>query len=144
MIIDTMKLVPIIAAVLIGITTSIAVAEEVNKDFIIGGYLPDYRSYINVNTSAIHLTDLMIFSLTPEAILQYKTSSVGGACCLSSHHFDQARKAKAYKQQEINGHPDLRLLLTVGGGGRSNGFDNIVSGSSQVQFDFVEALAHVW
>ena len=139
-----MKLVPIIiATLLVGITTSIA--EEV-KDFIIGGYLPDYRSYINVNASAIHLTDLMIFSLTPEAILQYKTSSVGGACCLSSHHFDQARKAKSYKREHnIDGrHPDLRLLLTVGGGGRSNGFDNIVSGSSQVQREFVEALAHVW
>ena len=124
--------------------------------FIVGGYLPDYRSYINVNSTAIYLTDIMLFSLTPEPILQYDAAiksggdtpsddNTSGGCCLSSHHYEQIRKAKSYKREQqlhqrdnVN---DLRLLLTVGGGGRSNGFADFVVNR---QHEFVNGLVQLW
>ena len=123
--------------------------------FIVGGYLPDYRSYINVNSTAIYLTDIMLFSLTPESILQYDAAiksggdtpsdDNSGGCCLSSHHYEQIRKAKSYKREEqlqqrdnVN---DLPLLLTVGGGGTSNAFADFVVNH---QNEFVNGLVQLW
>ena len=123
--------------------------------FIVGGYLPDYRFYINVNSTAIHLTDIMLFSLTPESVLKYHAaikagdnpSPDSGGCCLSSNHYEQIRKAKSYKreqqqqpqqQDDVN---DLRLLLTVGGGGRSDGFAEFVENR---QNEFVNGLVQLW
>ena len=63
------------------IVTVRASTRALDKDdapFIVGGYLPDYRSYINVNSTAIHLTDIMLFSLTPESILQYDAAINAG------------------------------------------------------------------
>ncbi|KAL3805782.1 hypothetical protein HJC23_007743 [Cyclotella cryptica] len=103
-----------------------------DKTFVLAGYLPEYRSYINVNETSIHLTDLMLFSVTPEAVM----SSDG--CCLSSDHYDLIRKARSYKMEENN--EVLRLLVTIGGAGRSNGFANIVGGNVQLQGKFVNEL----
>ena len=124
--------------------------------FIVGGYLPDYRSYINVNSTAIHLTDIMLFSLTPESVLKYHaaikagdnpSAADSGGCCLSSNHYEQIRKAKSYKReqqqllQQRDNVDELRLLLTVGGGGRSDGFaDSVVNR----QNEFVKGLVQLW
>lgn len=64
---------------------------------IIAGYLPEYRSYINVNNSAPFLTDLILFSVAPDN--QGKISS----CCLESRHFEQARQARDHKKKSFPG-----------------------------------------
>ena len=107
-----------------------------DEPFVLSGYLPDYRSYINVNATAIHLTDLMLFSVTPETILS------NDGCCLSSDHYDLIRKARSYKMEEKN--EVLWLLVTVGGAGRSNGFAEIIGGNAQLQGKFVDGLIKLW
>ena len=108
-----------------------------------------------MNSTAIYLTDIMLFSLTPESILQYDAAiksgdtpsdDNSGGCCLSSHHYEQIRKAKSYKreQQQLKQRDnvnDLRLLLTVGGGGRSNGFADFVVNHRN---EFVHGLVQLW
>jgi GH18 family chitinase len=82
--------------------------------FSIGGYLPDYRFYINVNDTATKISDLILFSLQPSK------NGVDLPCCLDRHHFDIARQAVAHKRKMNEG--ALRLWITVGGGGRSTEF----------------------
>ena len=118
-----------------------ASATDVDKDsFVIGGYLPDYRTYINTNATATHLTDLMLFSLTPESVMKQHTR---GGCCLSSDHYDKVRQARSFKN-ELQQSKQIRLLLTVGGGGRSDGFGEIVTGSSETQHQFIKKLVQLW
>ena len=123
------------------------VAVRCDDDFVVGGYLPDYRTYININATAPHLTDLMLFSLTPESVLQYASPESGKSsevCCLSSDHYDQIRKAKAYKKDHVlKKDENLRLLLTVGGGERSKGFEDVVMGSTHLKEKFVKGLVKV-
>ena len=68
-----------------------------DEEFVVAAYLPEYRFYINTNHTAPHLTDLILFSLAPD------NEGNLGPCCLEPHHFDQARQARAYKQQELPG-----------------------------------------
>lgn len=42
----------------------VACSYATTEEFIVAGYLPDYRSYINMNVTSLHLTDVMLFSLT--------------------------------------------------------------------------------
>ncbi len=46
---------------------------------------------------------------------------------------------KMKKQNEV-----LRLLITVGGAGRSGGFERITRGSLEVKSEFVDALVNLW
>jgi GH18 family chitinase len=87
---------------------------KADDSFSIGGYLPDYRFYINVNDTATKLSDLVLFSLQPSK------NGVDFPCCLDNHHYDIARQAVAHKRT-INDE-DVRLWITVGGGGRSTEF----------------------
>lgn len=82
--------------------------------FSFGGYLPDYRFYINANDTAAKLSDLILFSLQPTK------NGIDFPCCLGNYHYDIAREAAAYKNDQNGGH--LRLWITVGGGGRSAEF----------------------
>jgi len=104
---------------------------------VVAGYLPDYRAYIDINAAAIHLTDLMLFSMTPESILQQSSSSSPGRCCVSSEHYAKVREARSYARQHSK---KMRVLLTIGGGGRSNGFREVVTGKSEIQRRFLENL----
>ena len=149
-----MRLLLLVLLIVTVIRASTRALDKDDAPFIVGGYLPDYRSYINVNSTAIHLTDIMLFSLTPESILQYDAAiksgdtpsdDNSGGCCLSSHHYEQIRKAKSYKREQLQQRRDnvnnLRLLLTVGGGGRSNGFADFVV---DFQNEFVNGLVQLW
>ena len=72
--------------------------------------------------------------------MKYKSSSATSSCCLSSDHFDKIRSARAYKRQERD--QTIRLLVTIGGGGRSNGFNDVL-GKSNTQAQrklFLDAL----
>lgn len=85
-------------------------------DLKVAGYLPDYRFYIDVNQTALHLTDLYLFSINVDPSLGDKMLN---SCCLSDDHLLKAKQAAAYKR-EISGRR-LALWLTIGGGGRSDG-----------------------
>lgn len=85
---------------------SVVSAED---NFVVAGYLPDYRFYINLNATAPHMTDLILFSLEPSTSLSLKRS-----CCLGSDHYQKAREAQAYyvrRQQESTG----RWISGIGG-----------------------------
>jgi hypothetical protein len=87
------------------------------KDIILGGYLPEYRDYIQVNQSAAFLTDLYLFSASPSAGMGDKQLNY---CCLHDRHYDIARQARAYKGEIGAG--QLRVWITIGGAGRSDHF----------------------
>jgi len=120
-----------------------AAEAEGDDEFIVAGYLPDYRAYINVNATSLHLTDVMLFSLTPEAVIRHSESSSAGGCCLSREHYTLLRKARSYKllQQTKS---RMRMLITIGGGGRSDGFGEIVTGSSSTRHEFLQRLIKIW
>ena len=121
----------------------VACSYATTEEFIVAGYLPDYRSYINMNVTSLHLTDVMLFSLTPEAVTRYSESSSAAGCCLSEKHYALLREARSYKLLEQS-KSRLRLLITIGGGGRSDGFGSIVTGSSSTKRHFLEELTKLW
>jgi hypothetical protein len=106
-------------------------------DLIISGYLPDYRSYINVNASSMYLTDIMLFSLSPETLM-----GTSDGCCISKDQYDLIREARSYKMEQQN--KRLRLYLTIGGAGRSDGFAEVIGGNSELQETFVNKLIQLW
>ncbi|GMI16124.1 hypothetical protein TrLO_g4854 [Triparma laevis f. longispina] len=81
--------------------------------FVVAGYLPEYRFYIDVSEASSHLTDLILFSIAPEhdGSLQY---------FISEDNLRAARKAK-------HDNPGLRTIVSVGGGGRSKYFNSVAS-----------------
>ena len=81
-----------------------------DSDFGLGGYLPDYRIHgYNVNASALHLTDWLLFSIQP-----HKSGMVTGVCCVQPDHFEVIQTGK----KEYN--PSLNLWVTIGGAGRAD------------------------
>jgi GH18 family chitinase len=112
-------------------------------DFVIGGYLPDYRFYINLNqTLSAGYTDVYLFSVDPikvqgETILE-------GNCCLNDAQMKQIEAARVYYNEQVRMRQESvqsgnkatasdetdnivqsafpRLWLTLGGAGRSSGF----------------------
>jgi len=109
-----------------------------SSSFAIAGYLPDYRFYINVNETAPYLTDLMLFSVSPPATFSASTK-LTQSCCLDEGKFEVAREARAYKLRQNPQGPKLKLWVTVGGGGRSNGFASLWKNEKQLGL-FIQAL----
>lgn len=86
-------------------------------NFRLAGYLPDYRFGIDLNSTALLLDDLYIFSLSPQPQLGAMMFAV---CCLDKSHYEKARQAAAYAQRQTG--KDMKIWVTIGGGGRSTGF----------------------
>jgi chitinase len=89
----------------------------VPSSFRIAGYLPDYRFGIDLNSTALLLDDLYLFSLAPQPQLGEMIFAV---CCLNQDHYEKAHQAVAYAKQTIG--KDVKIWVTVGGGGRSASF----------------------
>mmetsp|Transcript_23826 Transcript_23826/g.37367 ORF Transcript_23826/g.37367 Transcript_23826/m.37367 type:complete len:323 (-) Transcript_23826:164-1132(-) len=96
---------------------------------------------MNINATSLHLTDVMLFSLTPEAVTRYAEPLSAAGCCLSEKHYSLLRKARSYKLEQTKAR--LRLFITIGGGGRSNGFGNIVTGSPSNRHQFLRRLIKI-
>ena len=105
---------------------------ENESRFVIAGYWPDYRAYIDINKSAYLMTDLILFSIQPKEDGLLKKD----LCCLDDEILDKARAAK-----DIN--KSLNLLVSVGGGGRSAAFAEI-SGDEMRRNTFVQELKRFW
>jgi len=102
---------------------------------IVAGYLPEYRSSVNVNNTATLLTDLILFSLDPgpDGILE-------GRCCLEDSHYKLAREARSHRAQ-FSSKP-LKIWITVGGAGRSESF--LAISKSETKRDlFLSNLVHL-
>lgn len=95
---------------------AVVVATAAEEEFLIAGYLPDYR-LINLNAAANQLSDLILFSIQPEP-----DASVSGpnVCCLGDDHYAKARAA-----QKVN--DSLRIFASIGGAGRSQHLASIAS-----------------
>lgn len=96
---------------------TLALSDDVEgkrKTFAFAGYLPEYRFYINVNLTAALLSDLILFSVQPNA------DGTISDCCLSNDHYSIAHQAAAFKRGSFS--KDLHLWLSIGGAGRSLGF----------------------
>ena len=107
----------------------------VKKDFAVISYLPDYRFYIEVDDLALHVTDIILFSVAP--------SSTGDLTYyLTPSNFRAAQHARRAKASYNPSSPRLRLLLTVGGAGRSQHFLSSSSDSAGRR-KLVEALFSV-
>jgi GH18 family chitinase len=119
------------------------------QSFTIGGYLPDYRSYINVNATAPHLTDLILFSIQPHA-----RGMIGG-CCLDASHYQLGRDAKAAAAEAAQAHhhgtsntntntnTNFRLWVTIGGGGRSDSF-KIIAADPKKRDRLIQSMVRLW
>lgn len=104
-----------------------------NADFVVAGYLPDYRAYINVNNTATLLTDLILFSIDPKVGSSGVVNLDVGQCCLDQSHYRLAREARKHRDH-FHATP-LKLWVSIGGAGRSSGFKEIVeTKSNQLSF----------
>ncbi len=98
---------------------------------VIAGYLPDYRNYINIDKPSKFLTDLILFSISPNA-----SGSINDSCCLDRSHYQKAREAR-------KGNGDLNILVSIGGGGRSNSFSQL-SSSPKSRGKLIRELIKLW
>lgn len=100
----------------------------VRERFVVAGYAPDYRlDALNLPTIGANLSHLLLFSVSPH---------VNGSLAsdrFSTVHLMQVGRAK--KAQ-----PHLRVLVSVGGGGRSDHFKGLVE-DSRARGRFAKALA---
>ena len=107
-------------------------------DFIISGYWPDYRSYIDIKKSAALMTDLILFSIEPvDAKSSLHRDEV---CCLGEEHYGKARRARdevAIKNRTLN------IWVSVGGAGRSRSFRRITA-SRDARARFIRNLEDLW
>jgi chitinase len=101
----------------LGVLTSVSGDDD---EFVVAGYLPDYRFYIDLNSTVLGLTDLILFSV-----------DVDFNCCLQDDHFRMVTEAKVHRSQLLPHKPELKVWLTVGGAGRSNGFLSMFANDSR-------------
>eukprot|EP00298_Acanthocystis_sp_HF-20_P005109 c15377_g1_i2.p1 GENE.c15377_g1_i2~~c15377_g1_i2.p1 ORF type:complete len:166 (+),score=42.51 c15377_g1_i2:24-521(+) len=82
----------------------------VTTEKVIVGYLPEYRFYIDVEKASEYLTDLILFSVAPTHDGDLDTSF------LQPNMFERVQKIKSTHK--------IRVLICIGGAGRSNGFES--------------------
>jgi len=106
----------------------------------------DYRfASDNVNQISLYVTDLILFSISPNA------DGSLGPCCLYKSHFNTAHIARRQRKRSLcedsvssdscvgyGGEP-LRLLVSIGGGGRSQNFASLVD-NEESRSRFVEEI----
>jgi chitinase len=102
-------------------------AQQMPKGFRVAGYLPEYRVDAMEPSQVAGLTDLIVFSVVP------KQDGSLDAKAWPKHRLDKARTLAAKAS--------ARLLLAVGGWGRSAGFPRM-TGNDQSRQRFVKELSN--
>ena len=123
----TVLLLPLL--VLVAVTFPAARAVQTHKHTVVAAYVPEYRTGIDWNFYAQHVTDLILFSVEP-----LENGTIKSYFPIDDDGSDSAlTKAHAAQQQSI-GSPHLlpnskglNLLLCVGGAGRSKYFSTVTS-----------------
>ena len=110
-----------------GTSAKWALAE--NDNLAVAGYLPDYRFYIDLNQTALFLDDLYLFSVQLDPA---RGENMLKGCCLDKDHLQKTKQANSYKLQVAG--RQLTQWLTIGGGGRSDGFQALSSKEKYQQF----------
>ena len=110
----------------IALAVSFLTAKEPQKVFRIAGYLPEYRVDGITPESVAGLTDLIVFSISPRA---------NGSIDAGSWP-----KRKMEKVRELAASAKARMLIAVGGWGRSAGFPGMTDNSKSRQ-RFVKELS---
>ena len=115
-------------AIVCGLVLAVAflTAKEPEQVFRIAGYLPDYRVGGITTESIEGLTDLIVFSISPNA---------NGSIDAGSWP-----KRKLEKVRELAASAKARMLIAVGGWGRSAGFPGMAD-NSQSRQRFVKELS---
>lgn len=101
-------------------------ARQAAREFCVVGYLPDYRVDAIEPAAVEGLTDLVFFSLEPEANGDLKTRGLSAATLK--------------KLQDLKSRTKVRLLATVGGWDRSRGFAPMAT-NPETRQAFIERLA---
>jgi len=102
---------------------------------VVGGYLPNYRKSVELDDSAEFLTDVMLFSLElTEDGLDVSEDGEAKGCCIDNDMVELGMDTKmeasllAEKNNTLRGdNKQFNILMTVGGGGRSNGFPSLTN-----------------
>ena len=85
------------------------------------GYLPDYRvNSFNLNEAALHLTDIILFSIEPDQ----NGSISDDVCCLNSNHYHQVRNAREYKLKKEDEIFRYSVTNKITAGGEKNVCEN--------------------
>ena len=111
---------------------------SVQCDFVIGAYLPDYRAYLDVNKTAVMLTDLILFSIEPMKIGK-TTHALKSQCCLGALHYKLGHDARNHRKEKHNKKEAMKLWASIGGAGRSSGFQSILMNKSK-RSDFIISM----
>lgn len=137
------------------------------------GYFPEYRSYIDLNRTVMELTDLILFSIEPSRNMNFEdgcclneniykqarearaykqeeeeisnechrdktTTTTASETCLASHD-DENEKKSNYSPSST----PLRILVSVGGAGRSSLFPQLIS-TQEKRSQFIKNLESLW
>ena len=122
-----MKRPDVLAVVVLALVVS-AEEEAAPEQFVVAGYAPEYRlDSLNLPVIGSSLSHALLFSVSPRPNGTLDTGR------LSTMHLMQAGRAK--KKQ-----PHLRVLVSVGGGGRSESF-RALSEDAKARGRFAKALA---
>jgi GH18 family chitinase len=113
------RLLTFITLLLLGICCRQATADE--PKFVVAGYLPNYR-IAKWSKEIGPLTDLILFGMSAPA------SGVFDSSAISKQHIATVREVKANSK--------CRLLFTVGGWNKSEGFA-VLAGDSQLRAKFI-------
>ena len=110
--------------------------KQYDEPFVIAGYWPNYRTYINiVQTSSQILTDIIIFSIEPQATKSIINDDV---CCIGKEQYAEAREARRKSHNS-----SMNLFVSIGGGGRSSAMKEI-SASKERRMAFIRDLKALW
>jgi chitinase len=108
------------------LAVSFLTAKEPERSFRIAGYLPEYRVDGITPEGVAGLTDLIVFSITPKA-----NGSIDAAAW---------PKRKMEKVRKLAASSQARMLIAVGGWGRSAGFAGM-AGNPRTRQRFVKELS---
>jgi hypothetical protein len=100
------------------------------RELGLGAYLPDYRVGYNVNASAPHLTDLILFSIQPNS-----RGMIRG-CCLQNQHFQLGRDVRKHNA-------NINVWVAIGGSGRSDDIP-LITGDETKRKILIDGAINLW
>lgn len=131
-----------------GVTAAKHDDNDVNNNFAVAAYLPDYRvtAYMeqqlllqgNSSSPPVPiLTDLILFSLQPHS------KGFLGGCCLQPDHYALAQQYREQLYQDDTTTSSLTVWVTVGGAGRSDALRPICA-DEKLRKRLIQSVVNLW